>query len=233
MRNLIALVLLLGLLLTSGAQAASYFRTNGVVVDPIQSVLGGNLAYAGANLEPLADLSGANLTEAYLIETNLTDAKLIGANLTNALLSSPGYMEKMTHLQGEVMHGANLTGAKLAGVNLRYAKLHGALGLPGGSSSQLVLSDTEEMIMGAHLTGADFSGADLTGADFNHDNDQLDAIGWSTATWTGAWFHYQGEPDWPTGMIHTDHGIGVCTPEPATLLSALVGLALLPRRRGR
>jgi hypothetical protein len=37
MRNLIALVFLLGLLLTSGAQAASYLKTDGAVVDPIQS----------------------------------------------------------------------------------------------------------------------------------------------------------------------------------------------------
>ena len=89
------------------------------------------------------------------------------------------------------------------------------------------------MIVGANLTGADFSGADLTGADFDHENDLLDVIGWATATWTGAWFHYQGEPDWPTGMVHTDHGIVVRTPEPRALLLALLGLALLPRRRRR
>jgi len=41
------------------------------VVDPIQSVLGGNLAYAGANLEPLADLSGANLTVPLLARVSL------------------------------------------------------------------------------------------------------------------------------------------------------------------
>jgi len=34
-------------------------------------------------------------------------------------------------------------------------------------------------------------------------------------------------------MIYTDHGIVVRTPEPAAMLLALLGLALLPRRRRR
>jgi len=113
----------------------------------------------------------------------------------------------------------------------RHGVRIGALGLPSGSSSQLTLSDTEEMIVGADITDADFSYADLSGADFNHENDLLDVIGWLAATWNGAWFHYLAEPDWPTGMVHTDHGITVRTPEPAALLLALLGLALLPRRR--
>ena len=96
-----------------------------------------------------------------------------------------------------------------------------------------MLTDTEEMIVGADITGADFSFVDLTGADFNHENDLLDVIGWASATWTGASFHYLTEPDWPDGMYHPNHGITVRTPEPAGILLALLGLVLLPRRRGR
>ena len=54
MQKLITLVFLLGLILTSGANAASYQMNDGTIVDPIQSMLGGDLAYAGFNLEPNA-----------------------------------------------------------------------------------------------------------------------------------------------------------------------------------
>ena len=89
----IILSLALFSLVASGAQAASYVQIDGTVVDPIQSRLGGDLAYAGPNLEPKAylqsaDLSGANLTDADLREADLSDADLRDANLIGATMTA-------------------------------------------------------------------------------------------------------------------------------------------------
>jgi MYXO-CTERM domain-containing protein len=148
----------------------------------------------------------------------------------NTVLLEKPIAETLTH--GNLL-SATLTNATLTNATLTNAKLHGAIGLPSGSSSQLTLTDTEAMIVGADITRAAFSYADLTGADFNRENDALDAVGWAEATWTGASFHYLNPGDFPTGMIHADHGITVRTPEPGAILLALLGLALLPRRRRR
>jgi uncharacterized protein YjbI with pentapeptide repeats len=195
--------------------------TDGYLIGPAANLSGTTLNQA--NLDH-AHLAGANLTGAHLLQAHLVGADLAGATLDSAYMIG-------VNLTGATLHGTNLTAASLSQANLRYAKLHGALGLPSGSSSQLMLTDTEEMIVGADITGADFSFVDLTGADFNHENDLLDVIGWASANWTGAWFHYLNPADFPTGMVHTDHGITVRTPEPAAILLALLGLALLPRRR--
>jgi MYXO-CTERM domain-containing protein len=202
--------------------------TDGYLIGPAANLSGAALDHV--NLDHIhlaaANLSGAHLLQAHLVGADLAGATLDSANMIAANLTG-------ATLTGATLHGTNLTGATLSHANLQYAKLHGALGLPSGSSSQLTLSDTEEIIVGADITGADFSFVELTGVDFNHENDLLDVIGWASATWTGAWFHYLGEPDWPDGMVHTDHGITVRTPEPSTILLALLGLALLPRRRRR
>jgi Pentapeptide repeats (8 copies) len=76
-----------------------------------------------------ANLSGANLTGAVLIDANLTNALLIDANLPNAFLN-----------------GAILTGANLYGAVLPNAFLNGAI------------------LIGANLYGANLAGANLTGA---------------------------------------------------------------------
>ena len=135
MRNLIALILLLGLLLTSGANAASYLKNDGVRVDPIQSVLGGDLAYAGPNLEPNADLTHANLTYADLTNADLTGANLIsaslnsvyltGANLISASLNSVDLTDAI--LTNADLSNANLTGADLSGADLPHANLEHAI----------------------------------------------------------------------------------------------------------
>ena len=288
------------------ADAASYEKTDGTIVDPIQSVDGGDLSYSGSNVEPgallidadlnnanlryanleganlegvtliKADLTGANLknsnpngvdlTEAQLYEANLTNANLLNAkleftDLTDATLNNVNlYQADLSNailsnadLKGAALVGANLDNANLDsadltsaalnnaylyGANFSNAKLEDAIFTgafsPPSTSSQLALTPLEETIIGgAQLDEAIFVESDLSGAVFDHENDAYDATGWETATWTGASFHYLKPALFPTGMIHTDHGIVVRTPEPSTLLLALIGLALVPRRRRR
>ena len=59
-----------------------------------------------------ANLSGANLSGAYLRDANLSGANLSGANLRDAYLSG-------ANLSGAYLSGANLRGAYLSGANLR------------------------------------------------------------------------------------------------------------------
>ena len=73
-----ASLLLLSLLFSSAAFAASYQQVDGTIVDPIQSVFGGSISYSGNNLEPGAVLEDADLT----------NANLSGADLTNAILAN-------------------------------------------------------------------------------------------------------------------------------------------------
>ena len=63
--------------------AASYQQKDGTIVDPIQSVSGGDLPYSGNNLEPGAELIFADLTGAVLWQADLRSADLSDANLTN------------------------------------------------------------------------------------------------------------------------------------------------------
>ena len=77
----------------------------------------------------------------------------------------------------------------------------------------------------AYLNNANLSGAILTDTQYYTD-----------ATWTDAFYDYRNEPTWNSGMNaawRSSAGILRTTPEPATILLALFGLALLPRRRGR
>ena len=250
----------------TAVDAASYQKTDGTIVDPIQSVEGGDLPYSGNNLEPdtdliwedlsnavlnHADLSGASMGVADLSysemeSANLKNANLGGATLYNANLSNADLTGAYLHnadleganLGNAVLNQAVLEGARLEDADLNHAKLEDAIFTgaisPPRTSSQLALTPLEETIIGgAQLDEANFVGADLSGAVFDHENDAYDATGWETATWTGASFHYLNPALFPTGMIHTDHGIVVRTPEPSTLLLALFGLTLLPRRRRR
>ena len=165
MRNLIALILLLGLLLTSGANAASYQMTDGTIVDPIQYRCGafpfppcGDHPYAGANLEPnesfggadldYADLSNADLRGAVLDSAKLYDAILTGANLTIANLFEANLTN--ADLSGAILYEANLHSTDLSGATLYEANLHSAY------------------LWDANLTGADLTGADLTAANLRY-----------------------------------------------------------------
>jgi MYXO-CTERM domain-containing protein len=237
----ITLFLFAALVVTS-VDAASYQKNDGTIVDPILDNNGNVLSYSGPNFEPSANLFeaetyAANLNHADLGFATLTYAYLYEANLTGATLIH-------ADLQGAILIHADLTNADLSNANLHYAdftksiltgaNFAGATD-PPSTSSQLALTPLDETIIGgAQLHYANFSGADISGVNFTSPPpDSLDATGWETATWTGAHFDYLNPALFPTGMIYTDHGIVVRTPEPSTLLLALFGLALLPRRRRR
>ena len=99
--------------------AASYQKIDGTIVDPIQSVEGGDLPYSGNNLEPGADLTGAILWQADLIGADLTGADLTSADLTGALLWQADLISAdLTGalLTGAILIDANLSGSYLSGV---------------------------------------------------------------------------------------------------------------------
>jgi len=75
---------LLATLVATSAGAASYMKRDCTIVDLIQSVNGGDLPYAGNNLEPSANLTDANLRYASLYGANLYGADLYGADLKDA-----------------------------------------------------------------------------------------------------------------------------------------------------
>ena len=86
--RMLALLLISAIsLASSSAFAASYQQRDETIVDPIQSVNGGNHFYSGINLEPFANLTDADLSDADLTNANLYFALLIGANLSGADLS--------------------------------------------------------------------------------------------------------------------------------------------------
>ena len=61
------------------ASAASYVKTDGTIVDPIQNRygIGGDSPYSGADLESGANLASADLRYAYLEYANLHNAELV------------------------------------------------------------------------------------------------------------------------------------------------------------
>ena len=204
----ITLVIIL-LFAATCADAAWYQKTDGTIVDPIQDIYGADHSYSGNNLEPNANLHYANLA---------------GADLTGADLND-------THLRHADLQGADLYGAFLQYADLSYADLTGA-DLTGANLGH------------ADVQYADFTGADLTGSNFgnvfyyNHHT-----------TWTDAFYYTDNEPTWSSlwdgygnngmdaawresvGILALDPTNAV--PEPSTLLLALLGLALVPRRRRR
>ena len=210
----ITLFLFAALVVTS-VDAASYQKINGTIVDPIQSVWGGALPYSGNNVEPYADLYYADLSGADLYRANLNYADLSDANLYYAILTD-------ATLTGATLDFANLGFADLTGADLSLADLTGA-NLNSADLSSVDL--TGAWIWGADLSDADLSGSILTDIQYNVD-----------ATWTDAFYDYRNEPTWDSGMDaawRSSAGILRTTPEPAAILLALWGLALLPRRRRR
>ena len=145
--RMLALILISAIsLASSSAFAASYqyyahnFGPNFIycqscIIDPIQNVFGGNHSYSGINLEPGANLTNANLSNAYLWEvdllgTVLSDANFSGANLqrahlTNANLSDANFSG--ANLAAANLYDANLSGADLTGANLTEAFALGSI----------------------------------------------------------------------------------------------------------
>ena len=143
--------LVVSLLFSSAAFAASYQQTDGTIVDPIQTWFG-NHSYSGINLEPFADLFNAGLHSAFLPEADLTGADLSWAGMSYADLTN-------ANLTGADLSYANLSGAGLHNANLSGANLSGA-DLTGTS-----LSDVD--LTGAVLTDAILAIASSEGGEFN------------------------------------------------------------------
>ncbi|MEC7500146.1 MAG: pentapeptide repeat-containing protein [Planctomycetota bacterium] len=215
------------------ADAAFYQKKDGTNVDPIKTRFGRDLIYSGNNLEPGADLTGAGLRDADLQFADLSYADMTGADL------------RFTYLDYADLTDAFLTGADLQNADLQFADLSYA-DLTGADLYDATLFYTD--MEGADLTNAnlrtadlrfaDLSYADLSGADLqNGDGDFY----YNNATWTDAFYYTDNEPIWASSMDaawRTSVGILALAPtssvpEPSTLILALIGLALLPRKRRR
>ena len=178
-RSFFLAMVLTGLLTGSVAEAASYQKKDGTIVDPILDRLGLTDSYSGPNLEPdanlrladlgYADLTGADLTGAYLTGAYLRYTDLTDADLTNADLYS-------ANLTGAKLWDANLTDADLSKANLQIADLNYAnltnVNLTNAWMPQANLSDAN--LTNADLSDADLSKANLTNADLS-DADLSDA----------------------------------------------------------
>ena len=80
-RSLFLAMVLTGLLTGSVAEAASYQKTDGTIIDPILDRRDITHYYSGPNLRPNANLTNADLRYADLRYADLTSANLTNANL--------------------------------------------------------------------------------------------------------------------------------------------------------
>jgi len=119
-------LLVIGVTLLSGsiARAASYVTTTGTIINPILATSGSPHSYSGNNLKPSAHLSSANLEYANLTGADLYDAYLWQANLSNADLTGADLDTAI--LLGANLSKADLTGADLDNTILDYAALDDA-----------------------------------------------------------------------------------------------------------
>jgi hypothetical protein len=131
-------------------------------------------------------------------------------------------LESYADLPYADLYYADLTNADLSNAYLTNADLSEAT----LTNAKLYFADLDY----ADLTGADLSGSDFS-AVFYYDN----------STWTDAFYYTDNEPTWHSGMDaawRTSAGIlalapTIAVPEPSTILLALIGLALVPRKRRR
>ena len=138
---------------------------------------------AGVDAVPGADLSGRNLTMAYLIGADLTGANGDYANLTNADLSQANLTN--AYFDRATLTDADFTDAEVRGANFANvltepgyvrrnwnhacpALLHGQLPGPRFDAGSVLAATilTGGNFAGQNLTNANFAGATLTGADF-------------------------------------------------------------------
>ena len=204
-RITLTIILLLSSTAATNVDASSYQLRDGSIVDPIQSVEGGDLSYSGNNLEPGAELYFAELMGAALLFADLTSADLRAAQLDGAMLIA-----------------ADLTNARLTSAELPSADLTNAH-LTGADLSGAVLS-------GADLWSADLSGSDFSNVHFYDDATWTDAFYYTDnePTW-----HWGMAAAWRTSVGILAVAPTNAVPEPSTLLLALIGLALVPLRRRR
>jgi uncharacterized protein YjbI with pentapeptide repeats len=116
---------------------------------------------AGVSPAPYVDLSGRNLTKAYLAGFDMTGANFVNANLGTA------YVENST------LSFANFSGANLSNLYHWTGRVWNANLTSANLSSAVLYAD----FTGSDFTNANFSGAKISGAYFNN------------ATITGANFH--------------------------------------------
>jgi hypothetical protein len=221
MRSIAAITLFLcAALAVTSIDAAWYQKTDGTIVNPILDTGGNPLQYFGGNLEPDAILQTADLRWASLPYANLTDADLSWANLTSADLTS-------ADLTDAALWHAHLTELNLTDANLWHASLNGSF---LNSANLTGANLTSAQLFYVDLTDANLSGSILTDVQYYNDAD-----------WTDAFYYTDNEPTWRSGMNaawRSSAGILAlaptsAVPEPAAMLLALLGLALLPRRRRR
>jgi uncharacterized protein YjbI with pentapeptide repeats len=118
---------------------------------PVIGLSGANLA----NTEVVeADLSGADLEHALLIDANLIFTNLSGANLTGAILNGADLLN--ANLTGADLNSARLNEADLRDANLSKARLIWA---------DLRNADLRDGPTGTNLKDADLFQADLSGAE--------------------------------------------------------------------
>ena len=117
----------------SGANLSEIIRSEGIWVeqniDPTTNLRTGKFQIKGNvyEIKPDANLSGADLSGADLLEINLEGANLEGANLREASLI--GASLEGANLKNADLFRVNLSGAYLFGANLEGAFLTDAIGL--------------------------------------------------------------------------------------------------------
>jgi hypothetical protein len=127
---------------------------NGYTIAPMADLRGADLSEADLRG---ADLRGADLSEAALRGVDLSEAALRGANL------------RWANLRGATLRWANLRGANLSEADLRWANLRG-VDLRGADLSEAALRGvdlSEAALREADLRGANLSEADLRGANLS------------------------------------------------------------------
>lgn len=106
--------------------------------------------------DTIVDLSGADLTDAYL-----RGARLVNTNLGVQKFLTPH--DERTDLSGADLSGAILLGANLKGANLKGADLKGAW--VGSTDPNLPWHPKNADLEGVDLSDADLSGAELVALD--------------------------------------------------------------------
>ena len=184
-----------------------------------------------------ANLSGSHLQAYDLSGTLFTNADLSGASLSHAYISS-AQLQSAANVTGVIFTGSDQSEMDFSGLDLTNAQFNI---FSWGNKTRLREADFSFSVLtgvdfsSAWLWFTDFSNADLSGSVFT------DATQYNTATWTDAFYYTDNEPTWNSGMDAAwRSSVGIlalaptsAVPEPAAILLALFGLALLPRRRRR